>query len=120
MSYMKVVDGGEFDVTRKTIQATKLMDGDRICSVNILNEQKNIILVSNDGYFLKFPIEQIPEKKKMAVGVRGMKLNGDALIDKVFFTGNAIESVIHYNDTDIPSGKIKLANRDDKGNKLRL
>ena len=120
MSYMKIVDGGEFDVTRKTIQATKLMDGDRICSVSIYNEQKNIILVSNDGYFLKFPIEQIPEKKKMAVGVRGMKLNGEALIDKVFFTGNAIESVINYNDNDIPSGKIKLANRDGKGNKLRL
>ncbi len=120
MSYMKIVDGGEFDVTRKTIQATKLMDGDRICSVSILNEQKNIILVSNDGYFLKFPIDQIPEKKKMAVGVRGMKLNGDALIDKVFFTGNAIESVIKYNDSEIPSGKIKLANRDGKGNKLRL
>ncbi len=120
MSYMKIVDGGEFDVTRKTIQATKLTDGDRICSVSILNEQKNIILVSNDGYFLKFPIEQIPEKKKMAVGVRGMKLNGEALIDKVFFTGNAIESVIKYNDSEIPSGKIKLANRDGKGNKLRL
>ena len=120
MSYMKIVDGGEFDVTRKTIQATKLMDGDRICSVSILNEQKNIILVSNDGYFLKFPIDQIPEKKKMAVGVRGMKLNKDALIDKVFFTGNAIESVIKYNDSEIPSGKIKLANRDGKGNKLRL
>ena len=120
MSYMKVVDGGEFDVTRKTIQATKLMDGDRICSVSIYNEQKNIILISNDGYFLKFPIDQIPEKKKMAVGVRGMKLNDDALIDKVFFTGNAIESVINYNDYEIPSGKIKLANRDSKGNKLRL
>ena len=120
MSFIKVVDGGEFDVTRKTIQATKLMEGDRIASVTILNEQKNIILVSDDGYFLKFPIEQIPEKKKMAVGVRGMKLNGDALIDKVFFTGNAIESVINYNDNDIPSGKIKLANRDTKGTKLRL
>ena len=56
----------------------------------------------------------------MAVGVRGMKLNGEALIDKVFFTGNAIESVINYNDNDIPSGKIKLANRDSKGTKLRL
>ena len=120
MSYMKVVDGGEFDVTRKTIQATKLMEDDRLASVSILNEQKNIILVSNDGYFLKFPIEQIPEKKKGAVGVRGMKLNGDALVDKVFFTGNAIESIISYNDNEIPTGKIKLANRDSKGTKLRL
>ena len=120
LSYMKVVDGGEFDVTRKTIQATKLMDDDRLCSVSILNEQKNIVLVSDDGYFLKFPIEQIPEKKKGAVGVRGMKLNKDCRIDKVFYTGNATESIINYNDNEIPSSKIKLANRDSKGTKLRL
>ena len=120
LSNMKVVDGGEFDVTRKTIAATKLLDDDKLVSVSILNEQRNIILVSDDGYFLKFPIEQIPEKKKGAVGVRGMKLNKDATVDKVFYTGNAIESVLHYNDNDIPSGKIKLANRDSKGTKLRL
>ena len=120
MSFMKVVDGGEFDVTRKTIQATKLTDDDRLACVCILNEQKNILLVSDDGYFLKFPIEQIPEKKKGAVGVRGMKLNPGSLIDKVFFTGNAVDTIIEYNDTQSPSGKIKLANRDAKGTKLRL
>ncbi len=120
MSFMKVVDGGEFDVTRKTIQATKLMDNDRIVSVAVLNEQKNIILVSDDGYFLKFPIEQIPEKKKMAVGVRGMKLNNSALVDKVFYAQGAVESIINYNDCDIPVSKIKLTNRDSKGTKLRL
>ena len=120
MSFMKVVDGGEFDVTRKTIQATKLTDDDRLACVCILNEQKNILLVSDDGYFLKFPIEQIPEKKKGAVGVRGMKLNPGSLIDKVFFTGNAVDTIIEYNDNQIPSSKIKLANRDAKGTKLRL
>ncbi|MCR5846754.1 MAG: DNA topoisomerase 4 subunit A [Lachnospiraceae bacterium] len=120
MSFMKVVDGGEFDVTRKTIQATKLTDKDRLACVCILNEQKNVVLVSDDGYFLRFPIEQIPEKKKGAVGVRGMKLSNGALIDKVFFTGNATDNVIIYNDTEIPSSKIKLSNRDGKGTKLRL
>ena len=60
------------------------------------------------------------QKKKAAVGVRGMKLNKDATVDKVFYTGNAIESVLHYNDNDIPSGKVKPANRDSKGTKLRL
>ena len=119
-SFMKVVDGSEFDVTRKTVAATKLNDGDRLCAVKILNDTSNIILVSDDGFFLKFPIEQIPEKKKGAVGVRGMKLNKDALVDKVFFAQNATDSIIHYNDTDIPASKIKLTNRDAKGTKLRL
>ena len=56
-----------------------------------------MILISNDGYFLRFPLEEIPEKKKAAIGVRGMKLNGKALIDQVHFSKNAVESSIEYN-----------------------
>ena len=119
-SFMKVVDGGEFDVTRRTIAATKLNDDDRLVSVEILNDQRNILLVSNNGYFLKFPIDQIPEKKKGAVGVRGMKLSDNALIEKVYLTKNAVETKFMYNDNEIVSSKIKLGNRDGKGVKLRL
>ena len=117
---MKIVDGGEFDVTRRMIAATKLVDDDRIVDVSIIKEQKNVILVSDDGYFLKFPLEQIPVKKKGAVGVRGMKLNKGAGVDKVFYTQNSLESVIKYGDYEIPSSKIKVTGRDSKGTKLRL
>ncbi len=119
-SNMKVVDGGEFDVTRRMIAATKLLDDDLLVNVEILKEQKNIVLVSDDGFFLRFPIEQIPEKKKGAVGVRGMKLNANASVDRVYYTQNAVETVIKYGDYEIPSGKIKLTGRDSKGTKLRL
>jgi len=119
-SNMKIVDGGEFDVTRKTVAATKLNDNDRLIDVTILNEQKNIILISDDGFFLKFPIEQIPEKKKGAIGVRGMKLNKDSSVNKVFYSGNAMDSYIEYDDHTIPVSKIKMTNRDAKGSKLRL
>ena len=120
LSFMKVVDGGEFDVTRKTIAATKLMDNDRLVNVEILKEQRNILLISDDGYFLKFAIEEIPEKKKNAVGVRGMKLNENSFVDKVYYTQNAVETVINYKDNEILSGKVKLQKRDTKGTKLRL
>ena len=119
-SYAKVVDGGEFDVTRKTIQATKLNDNDRLVNVSVLNDQRNIILVSDDGYFLKFIIEEIPEKKKAAVGVRTMKLSKGAVIDKVFYSSEANDIIIDYNDNKVPSSRIKLQKRDTKGTKLRL
>lgn len=119
-SNMKVVDGGEFDVTRRMIASTKLLEGDLLVNVEILKEQKNIVLVSDDGFFLRFPLEQIPEKKKGAVGVRGMKLNPNASVDKVYYTQNAVETVIKYKDYEIPSQKIKLTGRDSKGTKLRL
>lgn len=71
---LKVVDGGEFDVAKRTVAATKLADGDEVISVVTLKEQRNIVLQSVEGYFLRFPVEEIPEKKKGAIGVRGMKL----------------------------------------------
>ena len=60
-SMMKVVDGGEFDVAKRTVAATKLQEEDAVVSVAPIREQKNIVLKTNDGYFLRFPIEEIPE-----------------------------------------------------------
>ena len=116
---VKVVDGGEFDVAKRAVAATKLADGDEVVCVEVLKEQRNMILISNDGYFLRFPLEEIPEKKKAAIGVRGMKLNGKALIDQVHFSKNAVESSIEYNGKKIELNKIKLGKRDSKGTKIR-
>ena len=117
---MKVVDGGEFDVTRRTIAATKLNDDDRLVSVEILNDQRNIILVSNNGYFLKFPIEQIPDKKKGAIGVRGMKLTTNDEVTNVYFTNASTDISIENNGKQIRLMDIKLLKRDTKGTKLRI
>ena len=116
----KVVSGGEFDVTRKAIAATKLMDDDRVCMVEVLNEQRNIILKSNDGYFLRFALEEIPEKKKNAIGIRGMKLSENAIVDAVYFSQNAVETSIEYHDKTIELNKLKLGKRDSKGTKIRI
>ena len=88
--------------------------------MEILKEQRNIVLISDDGYFLRFPLEEIPEKKKNAIGVRGMKLNGSALLNQVFYTKNAVEQTIEYNGKNIELNKIKLGKRDGKGTKIRL
>ena len=71
---IKRVDGSEFQVAKRTIAATKLQDGDRLLSVCVVNENQNIVMQTKGGYFLRFPAGEVPEKKKGAVGVRGMKL----------------------------------------------
>ncbi|MCI6630172.1 MAG: DNA topoisomerase 4 subunit A, partial [Lachnospiraceae bacterium] len=100
-SMMKVVDGGEFDVAKRTVAATKLQEEDAVVSVAPIREQKNIVLKTNDGYFLRFPIEEIPEKKKGAVGVRGMKLGVKDFIDAVYYTQNAVETSIPYGSREL-------------------
>ena len=37
---MKIVDGGEFDVAKRTVAATKLQDNDEVISVEIIREQQ--------------------------------------------------------------------------------
>ena len=120
-SMMKTVDGGEFDVTRRTIQATKLEDGDELISVQALTDEKQIVLRTNDGYFIRFSVEEIPEKKKTAVGVRGMKLAAKDYVDAAYYIKAAVnECIIEYNEKpfDLVS-RVKLSKRDGKGTKVR-
>ena len=118
-SMMKVVDGGEFDVAKRTVAATKLMDDDVVLNVAILKEQKNIVLQTHDGYFLRFPVDEIPEKKKGAIGVRGMKLNDKDYIEEVYYTQNAVEQSIQYKNKTLELNKLKLGKRYSKGVKVR-
>ncbi len=117
---MKVVDGGEFDVAKRTVAATKLSDDDEVVSVAVLEAQKHIVLQSADGFFLKFGMDEIPEKKKNAVGVRGMKLGDKDFLENVYYLVSGVENTINYRDKDIDLQKMKLAKRDGKGTKVRV
>ncbi len=117
---LKVVDGGEFDVAKRTVAATKLADGDEVVSVTAFKKQRNMILQSKAGYFLRFPVEEIPEKKKGAIGVRGMKLSAKDEVEAVYYSQNAVEQTIEYGDRTLELNKIKLGHRDSKGVKIRI
>lgn len=119
-SMMKVVDGGEFDVSKRTIAGTKFMDDeDEVLSVEILKEQKNIILQTKEGYFLRFAVDEIPMKKKNAIGVRGMKLGDKDLVEAVHYTLNTVDKTIDYKGRTLELNKLKLGRRDSKGVKVR-
>ncbi|MCI9674739.1 MAG: DNA topoisomerase 4 subunit A [Lachnospiraceae bacterium] len=118
-SMMKLVDGGEFDVAKRTVAATKLAEGDSVVSVIALSEQRNIILQTKEGYFLRFLIEEIPEKKKGAIGVRGMKLGARDSVEAVYYTKVMDNEEIVYKEKPITLNDLKLAKRDGKGTKIR-
>lgn len=119
-SMMKLVDGGEFDVSKRTVAATKLGEGDKVVSVMSVLEQRNIILQTKEGFFLRFPIEEIPEKKKGAVGVRGLKLGAKDKVERVYYTQNGVEVSIEYKEKKILLNNLKAAKRDTKGTKIRI
>ena len=117
---MKIVAGGEFEVAKRTVAATKLLEEDEVVSVVALKDQRNVVLQTRDGYFLRFPIEEVPEKKKGAVGVRGMKLSGTDVVEQVYYTKNAVETAIEYHDKKMVLNNLKPGKRDTKGTKVRF
>lgn len=119
-SLCKIVSGGEFDVSRRQILATKLNDDDKCVSIEVLKETKNVVMVSNDGYYIRFSVDEISEMKKNSAGVRGMKLSDGAAVDAVFFENIEGNTSFNYRDKNIEFSKIKLTGRDGKGTKLRL
>lgn len=119
-SMLKVVDGGEFDVTKRTVAATKLAEGDIVVSVTALTDQRNIVLQTRAGFFLRFAVDEIPEKKKGAIGVRGMKLGDGDQVENVYYTKNAVETTIEYKGKELILNNLKLGKRDSKGTKVRV
>ncbi len=131
---MKLVDGGEFEASKKTIASTKLADGDGIVLITPTDAQvqtttdgegtvissQSVVLQSADGYFLKFALSEIPEKKKGAIGVRGIKLAATDRIEDVYLIPESADITIDYKGKEISLKKLKTAKRDGKGTKVRV
>ncbi len=81
--------------------------------------QKNVALVTRDGFVIRFNVDEVPLKKKSAVGVRGMKLTGTDEIEEVFFIANGENPVTTIKNKKYELNKVKLTKRDSKGTKVR-
>lgn len=71
-------------------------------------------------FFLRFAVDEIPEKKKGAIGVRGMKLADKDVVENVYYTKNAVETTIEYKGKELILNNLKLGKRDSKGTKVRV
>ena len=119
MGILKKVDSSEFMVAKKTIAATKLNEDDTVLSIQIIDDKAMVVLQTRDGYFLKFAGTEIPEKKKGAVGVRGIKLQKDDVLENVHLYVDEIETKITYKEKELTLNRLKTAKRDGVGNKQK-
>ena len=163
---MKLVEGSEFDVSKRTVMATKLLENDKVVSIVATGIQQTmlsdgipdddmgmiamsggsgddagqmefdmlmdagmgyedvqtsdiVVLQTNDGIFLRFRLEEIPEKKKGAVGVKGIKLNEDDYVSKVYVIDAGDNTVVECNGKQVSLRNLKTNKRGAKGTKVR-
>lgn len=111
----KVVNGSEFDVAKRTTAATKLAEDDTLLTVRILEGGESLILRSEKEYFLRIDAEQIPEKKKGAIGVRGMRLSEGEKLQEIYVLAPEEEQVVKVKDKEVALHRLHISNRDTRG-----
>ena len=115
----KQVYGSEFDVIKRTVAATSLMDGDELITVFPVTEQKYVVLQTGFDVFLKFELDEIPVKKKGAIGVRAIKLTGSDRVENVYYLFENDDTFVKVGNRDVLLSRLRTAGRDTKGSKLR-
>ena len=116
---IKKVDGKEFQVSKRTIAATKLQEEDVLVSVQVITENQHIVLQTRNGYFLRFPASEVPEKKKAAIGVRGIRLQKKDVLENVYLFQEGTETKVTYGKKTVTLNRLKTAKRDGTGTKTR-
>ena len=116
---IKRVDGTEFQVSKRTIAATKLQEGDSLTAVKVVNDSQNVVLQTKNGYFLRFHASEVPEKKKAAVGVRGIRLQKKDELENAYLFEEGTETKVPYGEKEVTLNRLKLAKRDGMGTKTR-
>ena len=116
---LKIVDGSEFETNNRTVAATKLAEGDSLLIAETVDGSEQVVLQSREGYFLRFAVSEVPEKKKGAVGVRGMRLGEGDSLEAIHLYHAGAEQSIEYRGRKLVLNKLKAGSRDTKGVKAR-
>ena len=117
---LKKVQGDEFDVAKRTIAATKLQEGDAVISVWCMETAEQLVLRTHQGYFLRFKAEEVPWKKKGAVGVRGIRLGEEDKLEEVYGLETMENPLIEYKEKEVDLRRLRTGKRDTKGTKIRI
>lgn len=117
LALVKLTPAEEFVTNNRTVASTKLSEGDEVVVVRPVGEETEVVLQTSEDIFLRFAIGEIPEMKKNARGVRGIKLAEQELLEQVYFVGE--QPVITYKKKEVHLNRLKMGKRDGKGSKVR-
>ena len=120
LGLIKQIDGKELRTNNRQVVATKLGEGDKVLSVRLVSVDsgyEEVILVSDGGYIVKFPLIAVNLYKKTSKGEKAMRLlEGEKLVAMYLLSDGDIVK-IHGKPVNLL--KLKLSNRNDRGTKLK-
>ena len=117
MAMVKVVDGVEFDVAKRTTAATKLKDGDEVLYVNLVAGNETLVMQSGKDMFLRIDVTTVSEQKKAATGIRGMKLDAKDELVAMYLMAPGMNYEVEVKGKKYDLNRLHIGNRDTKGTK---
>ena len=123
--FIKLVSGVEFETNRQTIASTKLAEGDELVCVqqvgieDVINADRKVIVITDQGLSLGFPLLEVGELKKTSRGVKGITLIGDDLVKHAGFVTPDMER-IDFDGKAINPQKRRSRKRAAKGQKSQI
>ncbi len=114
-SMLKMVEGSEFVVGKKTTAATKLAEEDELLLVGVITGGETLVMRSKKDVFLRIACDTIPQKKKSAVGVRGMKLDKGDELTNLYLLADGGNETVEVKGKEISLNRLHIGNRDTKG-----
>jgi DNA gyrase subunit A len=114
---IKLVEGKEFDVSKKTTAATKLNEGAQLLLAQELYGGETIVLRTVKNMFLRILSFDIPQKKKGAIGVRGIRLAPTDSVKEYYILAEGDTPVVEVSGKELNLSRLKIGNRDTKGSK---
>ncbi len=123
--FIKLVSGIEFETNRAVISTTKLDVGDEIISIIYLSGHivsqgdSKVILLTEEGLSLGFPLGEVSELKKTSRGVKGIALEKE---DKVALATVVTPDIeyFEYKSAKLSAKKVRNRKRGAKGQKANL
>ena len=116
-SMVKLVDGAEFDVAKRTTAATKLKEGDEVLFVSVVTGNETLVMQSGKDMFLRIEVSAISEQKKVATGIRGMKLDAKDELTAIYLLAPGVNYEVEVKGKKYDLNRLHIGNRDTKGTK---
>jgi DNA gyrase subunit A len=112
---VKRVAGSEFDVSKRTTAATKLAEEDSLLLAKPAKENDTLVFQTEKNYFLRIAVADVPEKKKGAVGVRGIRLGEKDALSEAWILAPDDSQVILVKEKEVYLNRLRIGSRDTKG-----
>ncbi len=112
---IKLVDGSEFVVSKRTTAATKLAENDELLIAQVVHGDDTLIMQSAGNVFLRIEAATIPEKKKGAVGVRGIRLDANDSLEAIYLLSPGENVMVKVKGKEFALNRLHIGKRDTKG-----